>query len=132
AGFLIGLGGQGVQLPLVLTLLAGGVVAAPLAAWLVRHADASVLGVVVGTLLLVTNARTLLIEVGVAGPARLPVVLAIAAGGAAIALRVRRTHRRPAAPEPVEVDGRDAGVSIDPSSSGAGRDVVLAPIAPRS
>ena len=131
AGFLIGLGGEGVQLPLVLTLLAGGVVAAPLAAWLVRHADASVLGVVVGTLLLVTNARTLLIEVGVAGPARLPVVLAIAAGGAAIALLVRRTHRRPA-PEPVEVDGRDAGVSIDPSSSGAGRDVVLAPIAPRS
>jgi uncharacterized protein len=89
-GFLIGLGGEGVEAPLVGALLVGGVIAAPLAAWLVRHADASVLGVVVGTLLLVTNARTLLIEVGVAGPARLPVLLAIAAAGASVTVRVRR------------------------------------------
>jgi uncharacterized membrane protein YfcA len=92
AGFLFGLGGEGIEAPLVLALLAGGVVAAPVAAWLVRHADASVLGVVVGTLLLMTNARVLLIEVGVPGPVRLPVLLAIAAAGAAIALRVRRRH----------------------------------------
>ena len=37
----------------MLAILAGGVLAAPLAAFLVRHADASVLGVVVGTLLLI-------------------------------------------------------------------------------
>ena len=91
-GFLLGLGGEGIELPLVLALLAGGVVAAPLAAWLVRHADPSVLGVVVGTLLLVTNVRTLLLEVGVAGPVRLPILVAIAAAGIALALRVRRTH----------------------------------------
>jgi uncharacterized protein len=95
-GFLIGLGGEGIEAPLVLAILAGGVVAAPFAAWLVRHADASVLGVVVGTLLLLTNVRVLLIEVGVAGPVRLPVLLAIAAAGAALALRVRRL--RAAAP----------------------------------
>jgi uncharacterized protein len=98
AGFLIGLGGEGIEAPLVLALLAGGVVAAPIAAWLVRHADASVLGVVVGTLLLMTNARVLMIEVGVPGPARLPVLLAIAAAGAAVARRVRRLHA--AAPPP--------------------------------
>jgi hypothetical protein len=74
--------------------LAGGVVAAPLAAWLVRHADASVLGVVVGTLLLVTNALTLLIEVDMPAPARLPVLVAlVAAAGATLALRVRRRVR---------------------------------------
>jgi uncharacterized protein len=89
-GFLLGLGGEGVEAPLVAALLVGGVIAAPLAAWLVRHADASVLGVVVGTLLLVTNARTLLIEIGVAGAARLPVLLAIAAAGAWVTVRVRR------------------------------------------
>lgn len=89
-GFLFGLGGGGVEAPLVAALLVGGVIAAPLAAWLVRHADASVLGVVVGTLLLVTNARTLLIEVGAAGAVRLPVLLAIAAAGAWVTLRVRR------------------------------------------
>ena len=95
AGFLVGLGGQGIEAPLVLAMLAGGVVAAPLAAWLVRHADASVLGVVVGTLLLVTNARTLMIELGTIGPVRLPVLLAIGAAGAAVALHVRRVHHRP-------------------------------------
>lgn len=88
-GFLLGLGTQGIEAPLVLAILIGGVIAAPIAAYLVRIADPSVLGVVIGTLLLVTNARTLLIEVGVPGPARLPVLFSIAVIGGAIALRVR-------------------------------------------
>ena len=104
-GFLLGLGSEGIELPLVLALLAGGVVAAPIAAWLVRHADASVLGVVVGTLLLVTNTRTLMLEMGVPGPVRLPVLLALGAAGVAIARHVRREHRRPQPqPEPVTAD----------------------------
>jgi hypothetical protein len=103
AGFLAGLGGQAVEVPLVLAMLAGGVAAAPIAAWLVRRADPSVLGVVVGGLLLVTNTRALLIEVGVPGPARLPALLAIAAAAGALALRVAGTRRRTArvADEPV-------------------------------
>jgi uncharacterized protein len=98
-GFLLGLGTQGIEAPLVLAILIGGVIAAPIAAYLVRIADPSVLGVVIGTLLLVTNARTLLIEVGVPGPARLPVLFSIAVIGGAIALRVRshvRTEDRAA------------------------------------
>src|SRR5262245_41546156 len=90
AGFLFGLGTQGIEAPLVLAILVGGVIAAPIAAWLVRHADPSVLGVVIGTLLLVTNARTLLIELGTPGPVRLPVLLALAGAGTWIALHVRR------------------------------------------
>ena len=104
AGFLVGLGGQGIEAPLVLALLAGGVVAAPLAAWLVRHADASVLGVVIGTLLLIVNARTLMLEVGVAGPMRLAVLLAVAAVGGTIALRVRRRHGTTAPPSDTGAD----------------------------
>jgi hypothetical protein len=96
AGFLVGLGGEGIEAPLVLALLAGGAVAAPIAAWLVRHADPSVLGVVVGTLLLITNARTLMLEVGASGPLRLVVLLAIGASGAALARRVHREHSRAA------------------------------------
>ncbi len=92
-GFLFGLGGEGIEAPLVVALLAGGAVAAPFAAWLVRHADASVLGVVVGTLLLVTNTHTLLLELGTPGPVRLPVLLAIAGAGGAMAAHVRRVHR---------------------------------------
>jgi uncharacterized protein len=111
AGFLLGLGTQGVEAPLVLALLAGGVVAAPLAAWLVRHADASVLGVVVGTLLLVTNARTLLIEVDVPAPARLPVLVALAAAGTTLALRVRR-HVRAAAEAGAEAEPATGAVAL--------------------
>jgi len=117
AGFLWGLGTEGIELPLVLALLAGGVVAAPLAAWLVRHADASVLGVVVGTLLLITNARTLMIELGTIGPVRLAVLLAIGVAGGVIARHVRSVHHRsqptiePAHAEPAEVEPADATVA---------------------
>jgi uncharacterized protein len=99
AGFLVGLSGEGVEASLVLALLAGGVVSAPLAAYLVRHINASTLGVVVGALLLVINTRTLMIQVGTPGPVRLPVLLALAAGGAVLARRVSR-HQATAEPEP--------------------------------
>jgi uncharacterized protein len=105
AGFLIGIGGEGIQASLVLALLAGGVVAAPLAAWLVHHTDASALGVVVGTLLVATNARLLMLELGAPGRVRLPVILVLAAVGAALALRTARASRavrETGAAEPVE------------------------------
>lgn len=59
-GFLVGLGSQGINLTWVLALLAGGVVAAPIAAWLVRIVPPRLLGVGVGGLIVLTNARTLL------------------------------------------------------------------------
>ena len=93
-GFLVGLGGEGVNATYVLALMAGGVVAAPLAAYAVKRLDASVLGVVVGALLLVTNARTLMIEAGVPGPGRLPVLVALAAAGAAVARHAARRGER--------------------------------------
>jgi uncharacterized protein len=60
AGFLVALGSQGVTLLWVLGLLAGGLVAAPLAAWLVRHIPPRMLGSLVGGVIVLTNARTLL------------------------------------------------------------------------
>ncbi len=58
-GFLIGIGSAGIDATVVLALLAGGVVAAPFAAWLVRILPTAALGVGVGSILLLTNARTL-------------------------------------------------------------------------
>jgi len=58
-GFLLGIGAAGIDATIVLALLAGGVVAAPFAAWLVRVLPTTVLGIGVGGLLLLTNARTL-------------------------------------------------------------------------
>src|SRR5918995_5819580 len=106
-GFLVGIGGEGVRAPYVLALMAGGVVAAPLAALLVKRLDASVLGVVVGTLLVVANARTLMLEAGTVGPVRLPVLVAIAAAGISLAVRTARQVHEPAgAGAPIEADER--------------------------
>lgn len=58
-GFLVGLGLTGVNLGWVAVLLAGGVVAAPVAAWLARHIPPRMLGSLVGGLIVVTNLRTL-------------------------------------------------------------------------
>ncbi|MFV2178460.1 sulfite exporter TauE/SafE family protein [Actinomadura sp. LOL_016] len=59
-GFLTGLGTAGVNASWAAALLLGGLVAAPIAAWLVRHLPPAVLGAAVGGLIIVTNARTLL------------------------------------------------------------------------
>jgi uncharacterized membrane protein YfcA len=56
AGSLIAsLGGEGMRLGVVLAMLAGGVAAAPLAAFVVRWLPARLLGLAVGALLLATN-----------------------------------------------------------------------------
>jgi uncharacterized membrane protein YfcA len=59
-GFIIGIGGEGVKLSWVVALLAGGIIAAPVAAWLVRHIPPRVLGAGAGGLIVITNAQTLL------------------------------------------------------------------------
>ncbi|KRE41915.1 sulfite exporter TauE/SafE family protein [Knoellia sp. Soil729] len=59
-GFLLSLGSQGIDLGWVLALLGGGLIAAPIAAWLVRHLPPRVLGSAVGGLIVLTNIRTLL------------------------------------------------------------------------
>ena len=60
AGFLVSLDRSQIALQLVLALLIGGMIAAPIAAWLVRTMHPRVLGSAVGGLILLTNARTLL------------------------------------------------------------------------
>ncbi|MET0425789.1 MAG: sulfite exporter TauE/SafE family protein [Actinoplanes sp.] len=59
-GFIVGIGSEGVNFTWVLALLAGGIIAAPIAAWLVRHIPPRVLGSAVGGIIILTNVRTLL------------------------------------------------------------------------
>jgi uncharacterized membrane protein YfcA len=58
AGFLVSLSFAEVQLAWVAALLGGGLIAAPIAAWLVRKLPARILGSAVGGVILLTNART--------------------------------------------------------------------------
>jgi hypothetical protein len=75
----------------LLAMLAGGVVAAPLAAWVIRYVPARPMGVAVAVLLLMTNARQL---VGWTGFAFSPVSGAVyAAAIALVVLAVRSVGR---------------------------------------
>ncbi|MEH0934916.1 sulfite exporter TauE/SafE family protein [Micromonospora psammae] len=93
-GFLIGLGSEGFLLPTVAALLAGGLIAAPVAAWLVRIVPAQLLGAAIGGVIVLTNARTLL-RAGDAGGALPPVVYALLTLGwlVAVVLAVRALRR---------------------------------------
>ena len=59
-GFFVGLGSENINFTWVVALLLGGVIAAPIAAWLVRHIPPRVLGAAVGGVIILTNTRTLL------------------------------------------------------------------------
>ena len=59
-GFLVSLGSEGVKFTWVLALLLGGVIAAPIAAWLAKHVPPRILGSAVGGLIVLTNTRTIL------------------------------------------------------------------------
>jgi uncharacterized protein len=79
-GFLTALGSQGIDFAWVAALLIGGSIAAPIAAWLVRHIPPRMLGSFVGGLIVLTNSRTLLNSdwMDAPGTTRAAVYLAVA------------------------------------------------------
>ncbi|GIN71410.1 UPF0721 transmembrane protein YtnM [Bacillus sp. J14TS2] len=60
-GFFFSLGTNALPWTLVTALIIGGVIAAPIAAWLVRIIPGKLMGVLVGGFIILTNTRTLLI-----------------------------------------------------------------------
>jgi uncharacterized membrane protein YfcA len=66
-GFLFALGAQGIDFRIAGALLVGGVIAAPVAAWLVKHLAARVLAVAAGGLIVLTNSKTILEALGASG-----------------------------------------------------------------
>ena len=94
-GFLITLTWRDVPLAMVLLLLSGGLVAAPLAAYLVRRLSPRKLGVIVGAAILLTNTRTLMTTFGIQGLARSALYLAIVVVvGAVAAWRLSQARNR--------------------------------------
>ena len=89
-GFLISLDTSVFALPVVLALLVGGSIAAPIAAWTVRWLHPRILGAAVGGLIVLTNGRTLLDTVGVNGnPQAAAYAALVAVWGVAILVVVR-------------------------------------------
>ncbi len=93
-GFLIGIGTQVLDPWTIGGLLLGGVLAAPLAAWLVTKVPAPVLGTAVGGLIILTNARTIMRALDVSGGASTTIYLFIVGVWvAAVAIAVSRMRR---------------------------------------
>lgn len=59
ASLIAAMGKGGLNIPVVLAMLGGGIVAAPVAAWVIRYIPPRPMGVAVAALLLITNAREL-------------------------------------------------------------------------
>ena len=112
-GFLVSLGS--VTPSIVIALLAGGVVAAPLAAWLVQKLTPRLLGAAVGGLIVMTNVRTLFAELEVDPQTRWTAYAALALVWALALGVVVRWHRR----EGVPLTNREAASRADPSKSAA-------------
>ena len=96
AGSLIASVGSGtVDMAIVIAMLAGGIIAAPVAAWVIRYVPARAMGLGVGALLLATNGRDLanLLDLGAA---RWVVFFAIALVVAAAVFAPKLRHRLPA------------------------------------
>lgn len=102
AGFFLGLGGGAIVPSMAIALLLGGLVAAPIAAWLVRHVPPRILGSAVGGLIVLTNARSLLRSdwVDASAASQGVVLLGIALVWAAAVTYSVRAYRREFAPAP--------------------------------
>ncbi|GGZ51717.1 sulfite exporter TauE/SafE family protein [Streptomyces bluensis] len=106
-GFLFSLGSQGIDFAWVLAFLLGGLVAAPIAAWLVRLVPPRVLGSAVGGVIIVTNVRTLLRSdwagaTGAVSTAVYVLLYVLWAAGLAYSIRAYRREKAAAAESAVE------------------------------
>jgi mannitol-specific phosphotransferase system IIBC component len=93
-GFLLALGSQGIDFRIAAALLVGGVIAAPLAAWLVKHLPARVLGVAAGGLIVVTNSSTITGSLGASGAGVLAVTTVMLVGSITLVVWAVRQERQ--------------------------------------
>lgn len=94
AGFLMALGGSGLSWSTVGGLLLGGVIAAPLAAYLVRIVPMRMIGAGAGGMIVLTNLRTLVGSLGVPAPAPAVIYTVVTVAWVATLVHALRTVLR--------------------------------------
>lgn len=92
-GFLVGAGDSGIPWVAVLGLVIGGAITAPFAARLAHRAPRTLLGVLVGTMVLISNVAIISKLFGVPGAVAALLVLAITVAGTYIAVTAHRRER---------------------------------------
>jgi hypothetical protein len=122
-GFLLSLGSQGIDAVWVAGLLVGGMIAAPIAAWLVRIVPPRLLGSSVGGIIVLTNTRSLCTAFEVADAVRSPLYAVIVVAWIAAVVHSYRMFRLDRATEAaaaeaglraqIEAEARDAELSTD-------------------
>lgn len=96
AGFLVGLGWAAIDLEVLLPLLIGGMLAAPIAAWVAHRLPMRVMGVAVGGMIIFTNSITLTSAFAVPTPLRLGIIMTVAVLWLGAVSAVTVQHRRSA------------------------------------
>jgi uncharacterized membrane protein YfcA len=114
-GFLVSLGSQGINPVWVAGLLGGGLIAAPIAAWLVRHMPPRMLGSMVGGVIVLTNTRTLLTSdwINAPDPVRYTVYGVLAAVWAAAVVHSYRRYRTDRALESADAIAAEAEIQAN-------------------
>lgn len=111
-GFALTMGWEAFQIPWVLALMIGGVLAAPVAAWIVGKVPRHILGVLVGSVILISNLRTLARAAGAGPTVTLSLYIAIVAA-TAVALTVSAARQKRAAPPTVTAEETQATAEPD-------------------
>ncbi len=113
-GFLLHLGSEEVPWGSVGALLLGAVIVAPFAAYIVKIMAPRVLGTFVGGLIVVLNARTIMVAMGVPGVVRLILVVLLVVGSGVLVWRSWMVARDEAALQALVPDiDRDVAVDGD-------------------
>lgn len=106
-GFLIGLGREFLDnWPVVVGLMVGGVLAAPLAAWLVSRISPALLGTAVGGVIVLTNSQKLVHFFDIQWPWSTGIYALIVVAWASLVVYAWRVSR---APKTAEVTASDVG-----------------------
>jgi uncharacterized membrane protein YfcA len=92
-GFLLGLGSSAIPWDAVIALIIGGVLAAPLAAWLVTKVPQQILGLVVGFVIVLLNTRQIAVSFEVPGGVLWTLLALVAVAGIVTVVTVVRRRK---------------------------------------
>lgn len=113
AGFILGLGLSAIDWRVLVPLMIGGIIAAPIAAWIAHRLPMRIMGVTVGGMIIFTNAFTLMKAFDVSGDVVAPTLIVLGGIWAYLIFAVTYQHlRRRNAPPDEASDEASREISV--------------------